>query len=431
MEARGKFEKSLRAFFESAEVQPDEKVWMGIELELEKAEGQKARKSLLWFKMLAAASLLFAAGIGFVYILAVPNRTIQPVADRQVPAVAPPSASPRASDGFRPVVPDGSIQQEGIDKGRRRTGRTPGYRIPPPSDQQLSSPGVTVDPSPEEGRHVAFNASTLNRSLPPLLTLKKPDLPMYRPDPGQVLLSRMADEERARQQQERRYQHERWWTSMGFGAGSFSPRSSVSTSASVQMVSPSMPADGFSYAAGMGVGFRPAGRLVLQGGLTYLQQQASFTSSTMMVEAAGAQVLLNEFADREHNIQATTPYTVSSSLQYVSVPIQAGIQLIDRSWGWVMSGGVATDIFVQNTLEPEDRGLNRTIIRPGDDAPYRGVVFSGLLTTELSYRVGERYKLAVVPGMRYALQSVYKSDVDYTLRPVTYDVSFRFLYVFK
>ena len=67
MEKR-KFEDSFQEAFKNAEVNPSDNVWTNIELDLEKAEGDKMKRRLFFFKMLAAASVVFAmsiAGIGY------------------------------------------------------------------------------------------------------------------------------------------------------------------------------------------------------------------------------------------------------------------------------------------------------------------------------------------------------------------------------
>ncbi len=65
---RRKFEDSFKEAFKDAEANPSENVWTNIELDLEKAEGDKMKRRLVFFKMLAAASIVFAmsvAGIGY------------------------------------------------------------------------------------------------------------------------------------------------------------------------------------------------------------------------------------------------------------------------------------------------------------------------------------------------------------------------------
>ena len=68
---RRKFEDSFQEAFKNAEVNPSENVWTNIELDLERADGDKMKRRLFFFKTLAAASVIFAmsiAGIGY-YVL--------------------------------------------------------------------------------------------------------------------------------------------------------------------------------------------------------------------------------------------------------------------------------------------------------------------------------------------------------------------------
>jgi hypothetical protein len=127
----------------------------------------------------------------------------------------------------------------------------------------------------------------------------------------------------------------------------------------------------------------------------------------------------------------TNPYDVNSTLEYISVPLQAGYLIIDRRFGWQMNGGLSTDFFLRNTLNSDASGFLKSSQGTGSASPYTGVGFSGLLNTELSYRFGDRYRLSLNPGMRYSLNSLYKSSVGLTSQPLTLDVGLRLRYLFK
>jgi hypothetical protein len=298
------------------------------------------------------------------------------------------------------------------------------------TDQKLIA-GVEELKHPVALKH-AIRSS--NRTLPSLVQFREPTIKKSmavesQPDPGQLLLAKLKDEER-KYQSEEKIRHEKLWTSLGVGAGSYNPNSTSSSSISALGASTSSPASGSSYSIGLTVAGKIANRLVLQGGVSYLTQSAEFTSSS----AAGDRASLNEFVSSSEvkSIVATSPYKVSSNLMYVSIPLQAGYIVLDRDFAIQLNGGISTDLFLQNTLIPDNSSaLDKTTQHAGGDSPYRTVNFNGLVGTEVSYRIGDHYRIAVNPGLRYALNSIYKEDIPTIISPLTFDLSLRFRYIFK
>jgi hypothetical protein len=265
--------------------------------------------------------------------------------------------------------------------------------------------------------------------------------PVVEVDPGMLLLARLEAEARMLNKDEKKDTYkEKTWTSFGAGAGSFDPRSSGSSSPPPltksnpgiasepePKKSSSNPTPGSSYSVGMSFAGKLSRRVVLQGGLSYLSQNAEFTSST----SDGKNAALNEVAVNSDKSLVTSPYKVNNNLKFLSVPIQAGYIVLDRSFGIQVNGGVSTDLFLQNTLTPSDKDLVKVTQDAGSDSPYRTVNFSGLVGTEFSYRIGNHYRIALNPGLRYTLNSIYKSEIDTEISPMTFDVSLRFRYIFK
>jgi hypothetical protein len=165
-----------------------------------------------------------------------------------------------------------------------------------------------------------------------------------------------------------------------------------------------------------------------------MTQMSDYTSTVALTssdlnyfKAASLNELRGETAD---SYVTTAPYTVNNSLRYISLPVQAGYLLVDRQFGIQMNAGVSTDMFLQNTIDPEG-SLERTTEGPGEDSPYRSVNFSGLVGSEISYRFANRYRLSLNPGIRYPFRSIYKDEVGVNSTPLTFDVGLRFRYIFK
>jgi hypothetical protein len=120
---------------------------------------------------------------------------------------------------------------------------------------------------------------------------------------------------------------------------------------------------------------------------------------------------------------------VDNNVQYICLPVQAGYLLVNNQFGVQVNAGLSTDLFLQNTLTPESDALAVTVQGLGSGSPYRTINFSGLLGTEVSYKFGQHYRLALNPGLRYPLNSVFKSD-NIEATPITFDIGLRFRYIF-
>ena len=472
---RQKFEDSWKDAFKDAEARPSENLWTSIELDLEKADGQALKRRVLMFKLMAAASVVFAMCFGalFVYqqantddpdLLAVGSRGAEyvemnkpneksselPESERSslsgsgLPSAAQVSEQKKS---VRTVAPVGSItisattQQslrgEGSESGNQMVGSDEG--------------GYSIASS---GNEVADNVLLKLNNLPPIVPHRKIGLPVKEPDPVELMLARLAQEElkyREDEQKDKKKENkdEQLWTSVGFAAGSFNTvTSGTQQFASLQLAdfsssvvvsnnaaSDQSKASGVSYSAGINLGTKVASRWVLQGGVNYLVQSSSYTtnaviSSNQTFKAAS----ITELTSRNNSsatIVNTAPYGVDNSLQYISVPMQAGYLLVNRNFGLQVNAGVATDMFLQNTVTPHADGLEKTTQGSGEDSPYRAVNFSGLVGTEISYRLGQHFRLSVNPGLRYPFSSIYKSELGVDAMPFTFDVGLRFRYIFR
>lgn len=422
-----RFDDSFREAFNGAEIIPSDSVWTNIERDLEKNSGKKGL--LLLIQLLAAASLLYAMGVTGTYYLHRPQfEKSQSVALNTYEAPSQSKDETSKAERIPDSKPTATKEYSKLNVRAKSVGILP---------KEESTETVIIEMVETKAPEIRNESHVQLGTLSPLEEVQQQQFTppvSTEPDPGAVLLSRLKDEERKYQPKKKR-SNEKLWTSIGVGAGSFNPSSSTSTTSSPSMktlsssstttsASPSM---GMSYSIGISLATRITDRIVLQGGISYLGQNAEFTSSTAIMEN---RVALNEHADAAEEVTTTSPYKVRSASQYMSIPLQAGYVLIDQDFALQLNGGISTDLFIQNTLTPEN-DLERVIHRSGADSPYRTINFSGLLGTELSYKVGDNYRIALNPGLRYALNSIYKSEVATEVSPVTFDVALRFRYIFK
>jgi hypothetical protein len=294
------------------------------------------------------------------------------------------------------------------------------------------------------------------QKLPPLYQPQNPELqfPVSTADPGMLLLAKLAAEEQQyleEDKNEKKNKSEQLWTSVGFAAGGFNannptvsaPQSSAyysSSNGASNTAAKQSNASGVAYSFGVSVGAKLSDRWVLQGGVNYLTQSSDYTANNVVVVDNNFQApkteSLNTFsalvadASTQTRVAQTFPYNVNNNVQFVSVPLQAGYLVINRKFGLQVNAGVSTDLFLQNTITPDGGGLTKTTQGRGGDSPYRSLNFSGLMGTELSYKIGHRYRVALNPGLRYPFSSVYKTNTGVDATPLTFDVGLRFRYIF-
>ena len=232
------------------------------------------------------------------------------------------------------------------------------------------------------------------------------------------------------------------WASVGFSAGSYNPGLTSSSSASSSFrASTNAPfaADSYSdpssvgsaYSTGFAMSKRVFSRLVLQSGLNYINQNIGYTSNFVSYSANNqSKVSLDAYAANQ-SVTITSPYKINSAVEVISFPIQTGYLVIDRKIGWQLNTGVAADFFIRNTLTDESGNAQRLSQGTGGKSPYKAVSWAGLLGTELSYKVAKQYRISIVPGMRYSVNSVLKSTAGQTSNPLVMDIGFRFRYIFR
>jgi hypothetical protein len=212
---------------------------------------------------------------------------------------------------------------------------------------------------------------------------------------------------------------------------SFSPMALASVSSTNSSAS-THASGGSSYGIGMTVGKKIVNKVVLFGGVNYLNQAINYGSSVTtfgMADRTASTMANYAMSASAAPVSTTSSYTTSSVSELVSVPVQAGYVIVEKKFGVQLNTGVATDFFIRNTITDQSGTYSRYTQSAGENSPYRTVNWAGLLGTEMSYRMASHYRFSIVPGMRYALNSMVKNESTNS-NAFSWNIGFRFRYIF-
>jgi hypothetical protein len=174
-----------------------------------------------------------------------------------------------------------------------------------------------------------------------------------------------------------------------------------------------------------------APRWVIMSGVGYMTQSINYPSSSAVFSSNQAQAFIADMSRASASpTVSVASYELTSVNEFVTIPLQAGYLLVNRKVGVQLNAGVASDIFLRNTLSDPAGRLSTSSQSAGDASTYKTVNWSGLVGTELSYKISTHYRISVIPGMRYSFDSILKSNVNGSITPLIWDVGFRFKYIF-
>ncbi len=471
METSDKQENWIKKLSE-AEVAHSDAVWEGIEMQLDKdGEVRRLRKTVLLYKWLAAACVLLALVSGaYTYFgnedltvfdqqLSLNNTTKLnegEASDQNVQeAVGNPSANNARLDESKITESISSTNKytHTLNSQPDASRTVPLFeqenqaRVPNNSYLRMASTDYgkslkEVLPNAKGGFN-SFN-KTITTSQSGTEEIKSP---LVKED--KLLMAEVIPSEEAVEKEENTNKGgEQFWTAVGFAAGTFSNTTPTSPAAAAgalnnsfagQTAAAESNSPGYTYAVNLMVGTKVSQRWVIQGGMSYITQSSDYTATSVVanpVEQTLKAASINQFeknADTnvKANILTTSPYTVNNNIQLISFPMQAGFIVMDRKVGFQINSGFSTDLFLQNTITPQVENLEKSTQGRGDDSPYKAFNISGLIGTEVSYRFGDHYRLALSPGLRYPFSSIYKTDLGVKSSPLTFDVAVRFRYILK
>lgn len=470
-----KFEEEWKNAMEGAEMAPSDNVWNSIDLKLSRAERGEMKKRVLFYQRLAAASVLFALCLGAAGWFWNYEETgakflaSQSTGAIQNESVASASAiQKKPSDSENTDNSSGATTDETSNASSNTTLTTGATEKGVKRRIENSRKNLAFVREPSGRNDVAATIRATDKSVLPLVNEMKPENPQAHQNTVgfenesvvQLATSGLsmkairltgkpvAQIESARtfkivkkEEKHSKNQDRRWWASLNGSGGAYSQSSSsnsVAASLFQQGATSSLSAApsskevgvGTSFSYGMSVGKKIANRWVMMSGVNYLNQSIDYNSNIILQDASQSKVFVADLASATSNLASTTPYVLRSTNEFISIPVQAGYLLLNRKAGVQLNAGVAADIFYRNTMTDLSSKLGSFSQDAGGNTAYRNLNWTGLLGTELSYKMNQHYHVSLIPGFRYSFNSVLKSTTGSTINPLVWDVGFRLKYIF-
>ncbi|HYC85415.1 MAG TPA: hypothetical protein VEB86_09345, partial [Chryseosolibacter sp.] len=234
---RQNFEDGFKQAFEQAELNPPDNVWNSVEFELARTEADQMKRRLMFYKMVAAASIIFAlAAVGMnLYLLR--NNPFT-----STPTVATVSENSNATEAINEAVADDQIVDTNRGTEEQIAGTTESNSAAWPAPSETPVEIATEDVAlADKYTSRFFAADHTGKDITSVMPLRKNDFnkrmqtgPVIMPkhgsditeDPVVAMMQRLEKREqdlRAENEKETASENvEKLWTSVGFAAGPFS-----------------------------------------------------------------------------------------------------------------------------------------------------------------------------------------------------------------
>jgi len=456
---RGDFERSWMEVFDEAAIRPSDQVWHQINASLANDEASGYRKRLLFFKLLAAASVVFAIGVGiYSGYMNLGDKGSAPVASETRVLDETPAES---EDKFIPLVADSESEDE-ITKPEIEVPEIndPILIAEDKTDQELVQLPVVESPEMQDIDMLAsaeWEPGFTEPGVRKYITYKQDYLYM---EPEEVIEQKDPV----------------LWAGVNFSAGVFNPNveygassknfspfgflGGMSDEAAFDAVPPSGQDDNMmatdmdresvysptinqrdyqadqARAYSVNLGYRMGKRWILESGLGYSYNKSATSSNSYLSDPLSQSKVPDLYADVYGTAElnqvnyVSEGYKIYNTFEYVTVPIDVGYLLVNRRINVILKTGMSSNIFIQNTIGNQDIGFDDIKVDKSEDIPYRSVYLNGKLSTQLTYTLFKRYHLSLEPGYRFALNSMTGSNTEFVSYPSSFMISTGLWYSF-
>lgn len=197
---------------------------------------------------------------------------------------------------------------------------------------------------------------------------------------------------------------------------------------------------GNAFSAGMDMGGQLSKRIRLSSGIHYSAVSPGSSSNIIVTDRASNKTfaLSNESVEnasldeglRSGNLAVSQGVTnFSNTLQYLTIPFKAGYVVLDRRLNLTLNSGVSTNFLIGSSLNNSKDGTQNFGNSEASDT-FRSSYMDLLTSIELGYRLMDKYQLSLEPNYRKALNSFTKEDSDIEGKPTNFGVSIGIKYNF-
>ncbi len=449
---RQNFEESWRDLFSGAEgPSPSDSVWLVIDGALTAAENNANKGRVVFYQRLAASLLLLTTLSAMITYWRWNERSSLEIATETTTNQAATDADQSSANITKEKLYDGN--NPGGKKGNAaflsedasattRNSKGKGNTSSVDNDYPVPRAEFMVAQSDPDGNEFMPSDSTSADAeiVSNAAEIKK----QLTPEEEQELVAKLKDQIEETIIPEKKSGRRNRWLAVGASGGSFAPQATTGagpaalfdqvSNASSYNKTPAVlkkPSTGSSFSFGITAGKQLSRKWLVQTGFTYWKQRMDFQSDITEMTGNQASAFSTDYATTgSAKIAFTSPYDVSSTAEFISIPIQAGYVLVDRKIGWILNAGISSDIFLNNTLADRSGQYGAYSQSGSDSKLYRRLSWSAMAGTEVNLRLGERYRIAFVPGIRYSFTNIYNAESG-TSNPLVFDIGLRFRYIFK
>ena len=229
-----------------------------------------------------------------------------------------------------------------------------------------------------------------------------------------------------------------YWAQAGFGAGNSGTIDGMSASmdasvaemfldgSSVQAIETTSEIEGTSFSTGVSAGMGLGRKWIAEAGLAF--NTSRLQGTTNAIESVDGYKLPVYFQPRfDGDLAFVSPFTISSNLQFLSVPVRVGYRIIDRKVGWLVTSGVASNFLVKQSIES---AAYDNFNVPKESSPFRRAYLSGTVGTEV-YVGFASYQLGLNSQLGTALSNLTKPEASFDLKPSFWQIGLNIRYIFK